>query len=191
MPVATIQLPAALVLIDLQKGVTALPTVHPAAGVLERSAALAVAFRERGLPVVRVRVAFSPDGGDALRTPVDAPPRGGTPGPEFSELSPEIGDGPTDLHIVKRQWDAFHGTELDLQLRRRGIVTVVYAGIATSIGVESTARHGRELGYTQVIASDAVTDLVQSAHDNALNTIFPRLARVDGTEAIVGALGRG
>jgi nicotinamidase-related amidase len=189
MPVETLELPAALVLIDLQKGIAALPTVHPVAGVLERSAALATAFRERGLPVVRVRVAFSPDGGDALRTPVDAAPPAREPAQDFSELSPEIGDGPTDLHIVKRQWDAFHGTELDLQLRRRGIVTVVYAGIATSIGVESTARHGRELGYTQVIASDAVTDLVQTAHDNAIDTIFPRLARVDRSEAIAGALG--
>jgi nicotinamidase-related amidase len=65
---------------------------------------------------------------------------------------------------------------------------VVYAGVATSIGVESTARHGRELGYAQVIASDAVTDMVASAHENALSTIFPRLARVDTTAAIVAAL---
>ncbi|MCW3001236.1 MAG: hypothetical protein JWQ20_534 [Conexibacter sp.] len=188
MPVTSLDLPAALVLVDLQKGVAALPTIHPTAAVLERSAALAAAFRERDLPVVRVRVAFSPDGGDALRTPVDAAPAAITPGPDFAELCPEIGDGPTDLHIVKRQWDAFHGTELDLQLRRRGMVTVVYAGIATSIGVESTARHGRELGYAQVIASDAVTDMVDTAHDNALTTIFPRLARLDSTDAIIAAL---
>jgi nicotinamidase-related amidase len=188
MPVETLKLPAALVLVDLQKGVAALPTVHPTAGVLERSAALAAAFRARELPVVRVTVAFSADGGDALRTPVDAPPPGGSHSADWAELCPEIGDGPTDVLIVKRQWDAFHGTELDLQLRRRGITTVVYAGIATSIGVESTARHGRELGYTQVIAADAVTDMKASAHANALDTIFPRLARVDTTEAIVAAL---
>jgi nicotinamidase-related amidase len=191
MPVDTLTLPAALVLIDLQKGVTAMPLVHPAADVLARSAELAAAFRARELPVVRVRVAWSPDRGDALKTPVDAAPAsaaGAVPGPEFSELCPEIGDGATDLHIVKRQWDAFYGTELDLQLRRRGMTTVVYAGIATSIGVESTARHGRELGYEQVIASDAVTDMVAGAHENAMTNIFPRLARVDSTAAIVAAL---
>ena len=162
-------------------------TVHPTDDILARSATLATAFRARDLPVVRVTVAFSPDFGEALHTAVDAP-SSFTPSPDAFELSPEVGDGPTDLLIVKRQWDAFHGTELDLQLRRRGITTVVYAGVATSIGVESTARHGRELGYTQVVASDAVTDMVASAHENAMSTIFPRLARVDTTAAIVEAL---
>ena len=61
---------------------------------------------------------------------------------------------PTDLVITKRQWGAFHGTELDLQLRRRGIRCIVLGGIATNIGVESTARAALELGYELVIAED-------------------------------------
>jgi nicotinamidase-related amidase len=175
----------ALVLIDLQQGITALPVVHPVDGVLANAARLARAFREKGRPVVRVRVAFSPDGGDVLTAPIDAPPPAVAAGPDFATLVPEVGDGPTDLHVTKRGWDAFHGTELDLQLRRRGIGTIVYAGISTSIGVESTARHGRELGYAQVFASDAMTDMVASAHDNALSIIFPRIGRVATTDAIV------
>jgi nicotinamidase-related amidase len=181
----------ALVLVDLQKGIAALPVVHPAAGVLANSARLAQAFRAQGAPVVRVRVAFSPDGGDALTAPIDAPPPAVTPGPDFAAYCEEIGDGPTDLHITKRGWDAFHGTELDLQLRRRGIDTIVYAGISTSIGVESTARHGRELGYGQVFARDAMTDMVASAHDHALSIIFPRIGRVTTTDAILGGVGDG
>ena len=183
-----IALPAALVLIDLQKGITARELAHPVDGVLERAAALAAAFRAHELPVVRVTVAFSPDGGDAIRTPVDAHGPAVAPGPDFAQLRPEIGDGPTDILITKRQWDAFYGTELDLQLRRRGIRTVVYAGVATSIGVESTARSGRERGYAQVIARDAVTDMVAAAHDNSVAVIFPRLARVRSTEEIVAAV---
>ena len=175
----------ALVLIDLQQGIAALPLVHPAADVLAAAARLAQAFRDAAAPVVRVRVAFSPDGGDALTAPVDAPPPAVAPGPGFATLCEEIGDGPTDLHLTKRGWDAFHGTELDLQLRRRGIDTIVYAGISTSVGIESTARHGRELGYGQVFVRDAMTDLVASAHDNSLSTIFPRIGRVTTTDAIV------
>lgn len=178
----------ALVLIDLQQGVTSLPLVRPAADVLTNAARLASAFRERGLPVVRVRVAFSPDGGDVLKAPIDSPPPAVGAGPDFATLNSEIGDGPTDIHITKRQWDAFYGTELDLQLRRRRIETVTYAGISTSIGVESTARHGRELGYAQLFARDAMTDMVASAHENALSVIFPRIGRVLTTEEIVAQL---
>ncbi|WP_394554866.1 isochorismatase family protein [Agromyces sp. MMS24-JH15] len=176
----------ALVLIDLQHGIAAMPLVHPVADVLAASARLTAAFREAGAPVVRVRVAFSPDGGDALSAAVDAPPPAVEPRSDFATLCEEVGDGPTDLHVTKRGWDAFHGTELDLQLRRRGVDTIVYAGISTSIGIESTARHGRELGYAQVFAADAMSDLVASAHDRALTVVFPRIGRVRTSDDLVG-----
>jgi len=80
--------------------------------------------------------------------------------------------------------------ELDLQLRRRKMTGIVLAGISTSIGVESTARHARELGYEVAVASDAVTDTVRAAHENSLQRIFPRLGQVDTTDAILGALAR-
>jgi nicotinamidase-related amidase len=189
MPVQQLDPRTALVLIDLQKGITAMPTVHPAERIIEQAARLARAFRERALPVVRVRVAFSPDGGDVLRARVDAPPPpSGARAADWAELREEIGTGPTDIVITKRQWDAFYGTELDLQLRRRKMTGIVLAGISTSIGVESTARHGRELAYEIAIASDAVTDVVREAHENSLTRIFPRLGQVDTTAAIIAAL---
>lgn len=187
MPVARLDDRTALVLIDLQKGITALPTVHPAAEVVGRAARLARAARERGLPVVRVRVAFSADGGDVVRARTDAPGPAITPAPDFADYDERVPDGPTDLLVTKRGWDAFHGTELDLQLRRRKITGVVLAGISTSIGVESTARSARERGYEIAVASDAVTDLVASAHENSLEVILPRIAQVDTTEAILAA----
>jgi nicotinamidase-related amidase len=189
MPISQLDARTALVLIDLQKGITALPTIESGDVIVQRAAALARAFRERDLPVARVRVAFSPDGGDMLRSRVDAPPHGGARGADWADLREEIGSGPHDIMITKRQWDAFYGTELDLQLRRRKITGIVLAGISTSIGVESTARHGRELGYEIAIARDAVTDTVREAHENSLTRIFPRLGQVDTTEAIIAALG--
>ncbi|HEY4897289.1 MAG TPA: hydrolase [Solirubrobacteraceae bacterium] len=188
MPVDSLKAGSALVLIDLQRGITALPTVHPADEVVERAARLAGAFRDHELPVVLVNVAFSPDGGDVLRARVDAQPPAVTQSADFAELRPELAQAPGDLRITKRGWDAFFGTELDLQLRRRGIEGIVLAGISTSIGVEATARSAHAHGYEVVVAADAVTDMSESAHRNSIETIMPRLARLGDTEAIIAAL---
>ncbi|MGH4034966.1 hydrolase [Actinomycetota bacterium Odt1-20B] len=169
----------ALVVIDLQKGITALPTVHPAAEVVERTGRLAAAFRERGLPVVLVRVT----GGAPGRT--DAPARGGELPADWAELEAGLGRADGDVVVTKQQWGAFYGTDLDLQLRRRGVTQVVLAGIATSIGVESTARAAHEHGYHVTVAVDAVTDMNAEAHRNSVERIFPRLGETDTTEAIL------
>jgi len=161
-----------------------------AAEVVSRAARLAAAFRERARPVALVRVAFSPDGGDVLRTRTDAQPPPMDIGPDFATLRDELGRSPDDLLIAKRGWDAFNGTELDLQLRRREIRSLVLGGIRTCISVESTARHAHGLGYELVDASDAVTDLDADLHRNSVEGIFPRLARVDTTDAIVAASAR-
>ncbi len=190
MPVTTLDPKTALVLIDLQKGILALPTVHPAAGVIAHAARLATAFRGAGLPVVLVNVAFSPDGGDRLRTRTDAPAPNLPFNPEFSELVPELTPQASDLRVTKRQWNAFYGTELDLQLRRRGVTGIVLGGIATSIGVESTARAAYERAYNLTLASDAMTDRDPMAHECSLTKIFPRLGEVGTTDTILPFLKR-
>jgi nicotinamidase-related amidase len=129
--------------------------------------------------VVLVRVDFASDYADALRQPVDQPmqrPAGGLP-PGWRDLPDGLAE-PGDLHIVKHQWGAFHGTELDLQLRRRGIGTLVIGGIATNFGVESTARQAWEHGYAVVLVEDACTTMSPDLHDMAVKFILPRIARV-------------
>ncbi|HEY2679032.1 MAG TPA: hydrolase [Steroidobacteraceae bacterium] len=174
---------SALVLIDLQKMVMAATLApHSAAAVYERSMRLAAAFRTAGALVVRVRVSFSPDFLDALRLPVDRPsnhsawPAGWD---EFPEPPPA-----SDLVITKRQWGAFHGTELDLQLSRRGINRIVLGGIATNMGVESTARAAAEHGYELVIAEDLCSSMSAEMHSFSFEHILPRLARITSAEAI-------
>src|SRR5450756_1007511 len=109
----------AFVVIDLQRGMVGAPTApHPAGDVVAHAAAVAVALRA--------------DGRDALRPQADTP--AWQPGPrpqDWAEIVPELGPEPGDLVITKRQWGAFYGTELDLQLRRRGIDTILLAGIST------------------------------------------------------------
>jgi nicotinamidase-related amidase len=171
---------SALVLIDLQKGIlgSALTPVT-SQDLVVRGQALAGRFRSAKAPVVLVNVAFSPDGADMLRQPVDQArpiPAGGLPA-GWSEFPSGLMQ-PGDLQITKRQWGAFHGTELDLQLRRRGVRTIVLGGVATQIGVESTARQAYEHGYELIIVKDATTSSDLEGHDMSMKHIMPKLGRI-------------
>lgn len=170
----------AVVLIDLQNGIIGMPLApHTGAEVLATGSDLAQRFRAAGAPVVLVRVGWAPDFADALRQPVDQPmsrPTGG-----FPEGWSDLADGlasPDDILIVKRQWGAFHGTELDLQLRRRGVKTIVLGGVATNFGVESTARQAWEHGYDLVVVEDAAASLSAEMHAFSIEKIIPRIGRV-------------
>jgi nicotinamidase-related amidase len=189
MPATNLDPKTALVVIDLQKGIVGLPTVSPLApDVIANAARLVEAFRAKGLPVVLVTVGPSEDGGDSLRPRAQAapPPRPWTA--EFAEPVPEMVPRRGDILVRKRSPNAFYGTELDLQLRRRGVTGIVLCGIATSIGVDTTARGANERGYNVTFATDAMCDLVPEIHDFELARIFPRLGELDTTDAILGLL---
>ena len=180
----------ALVLIDLQQGILPYAKApYDGAAVLAQAVPLAAAFHARQSPVVRVKVGFSADGGDVLKAIVDAPNPAGAPPSNWLDDPADLPTQPGDITIVKRQWGAFHGTELDLQLRRRGIRTIVLAGIATAIGVESTARFAWELGYDIVFAEDATSGPDADMHANSFGKVFPRLGRVRTTAQVLAALG--
>jgi nicotinamidase-related amidase len=176
----------ALILIDLQKGIVARQFApYSGEAVLAKGKELARRFRVAKAPVVLVNVAFAPDFSDALKAPVDQPmqaPPGGFP-QDWSELVDGLAEA-SDLKVTKRQWGAFYGTDLDLQLRRRGVTTVVIGGIATNMGVESTARAAHEHGYAVVLAEDAATSLSAEMHAFAFEHIFPHLGRVAKADAI-------
>ena len=180
---------AALIVIDLQRGIVARQGApHTPAEVVERCARLAEAFRSEKALVVLVHVAFSDDDRDRLRPEADSAAPSGPMPAEWSEIVPEIGPRPGDLVITKRQWGAFYGTALELQLRRRGIRTLVFGGIATNFGVESTARDAYERGFEQLFVEDAMTGLTANAHEFAVTTIFPRMGRVRRTDEVLASL---
>ncbi len=181
----------AVVVVDLQKGIvgrTCAP--HPTSMVVTHTARILDAARRAAARVVLVHVGAAADGGDRLTPEADQPMHGGTPlPPDWSELIPELKQQPTDLVILKRQWGAFYGTDLDLQLRRRDLTTLVLCGIATEFGVESTARDAYERGYRLVLVEDAMTGLSAESHSNAIERIFPRIGRIRSTDQVVAALG--
>jgi nicotinamidase-related amidase len=185
MPLTTLDPKPALVVIDLQKGIVSvptIPTVHPIADIVQRASNLATAFRNHGLPVVLVNVAGRAPG----RT--DAPRPDVTPPPDSADLVPELNPQPTDHRVTKTRWGAFHQTSLDAHLRDLGVTQIVLSGVATSIGVESTARAAYDLGYNVVLATDAMTDRNAAAHENSVTRIFPRLGETATTTEILSKL---
>jgi nicotinamidase-related amidase len=177
----------ALVLVDLQKGVLRGQFApHSSAEVVERSARLARAFRQKGLPVVLVNVI----GGVAGRTE-DPPRQGGSPPPaDWTEIVEELDPQPSDIRISKRGQGAFYETGLHDELRKRGVTQVLLAGVATSRGVESTARSAYQRGYNVTLVTDAVSDGDAEAHNGSLRHVIPHIAESDTLDAVLGLLER-
>lgn len=182
MPLTMLDSRSALVAIDLQKGIVGLPLAHDVAPVIAKAKLLADAFRARGLPVVWVNVA----GGAPGRT--EQPPRSGEMPADWAELVAELDAQPADHRVTKKTWGAFTATDLHAYLQSHGVTQVVLLGVATSIGVESTARFASELGYNVSLVADAMADLRAEAHQNSLERIFPRLGEVGSSDEVLALL---
>lgn len=185
MPLTTIDPKTALIVIDLQKGILTMPAAHPVDDVLQRAATLAKSFRSHDQPVVLVNVT----GGAPGRTDAGSTARP-TPPPDWADLADELDAQPHDHRVTKLTWGAFHGTSLQEHLHGLGVTQVVIVGVATSIGVESTARSAHEHGYHVVLATDAMTDPNAEAHQNSVERIFPRLGETATTQEVLDMLDR-
>ncbi len=181
----------ALLVIDLQKGIVERPGAKPYDSdfVVKNAIKLAEVFRKNKMQIFLVRVTPSPDKKDGLKPIMDIPVTSSQEvSSNWNTIIPELGPREEDIVITKRQWGAFYGTELDLQLRRRGIDTLVLCGISTNIGVESTARFAYEYGYQQIFVEDAMTAHSKEGHSATVTLVFPRIGRVRKTEDILSEL---
>lgn len=182
MPLTTLDPKTALIVIDLQQGIVALPTAQPTDVIVARAAALADAFRKHHLPVVLVNVAGgAPGRAEQIRNIADLPAG-------WTDLVPALNQQPSDHLVTKKTWGAFTGTNLAAYLKDQGVTQIVIAGVATSIGVESTARHAHELGFNVTLAIDAMADLRADAHTNSITNIFPRLGETGSAREIIDLL---
>ncbi len=181
MPLSQVDASAALVVIDMQKGVLALPTVHSTADILGRVAELAKAFRARNLPVVLVDVAGRAPGRTDLASSFNPPA-------DWRELPPELDVQPTDGRATKFNVGAFYGTSLEMVLRRQGVTQVILVGVSTSSGVEATARAAYDHGYNVVTVVDAMTDTDADNHRHSIEKIFPKIGQITTTEAVLNLL---
>ncbi len=182
MAVTVLDPETALIVVDLQKGIVGQVMAHPTDVVVARAARLAAVFRAHALPVVLVTVhGGAPGRSEQRRNFSDRPA-------DWAELVPELKPQTGDYRVGKRTWGAFTGTGLEGLLRAQDVTQVVIAGIATSIGVESTARQAHELQFNVTLACDAMTDFSREAHDHSVQRIFPRLGETATTEEIVARL---
>lgn len=183
MALTTLDPHTALLVVDLQKGIVALPTIHPMAGIIDRARALTTAFREHGLPVVLINVdGVAPGRTEHPRVDLTAFPE------DWAVLAPELDRQPSDIVVTKHTWGAFANTDLEQQLKARGVTQVVVLGVATGSGVEATARQAYEAGFNVTLAIDAMTDIRPEAHDYSLKNVFPRLGESGTAEEIITLL---
>jgi nicotinamidase-related amidase len=182
MPVTTLDPRTALVVIDLQQGIKAFAPAETFAEVVKKAADLADAFRARNLPVVLVNVT----GGAPGRN--EDPPRTWAFGDDFADLLPELNQQPSDHVVTKKTWGAFANTGLEAWLKGQGVTQIVLCGVATSIGVESTARAAYDYGFNLTLAVDAMTDRNADAHADVITRVFPRLGETGKTQDIIALL---
>jgi nicotinamidase-related amidase len=163
MPLTTLDRNTALIVIDLQKGIV----------------------NGKNLAVVLVNVAGRAPG----RTE-----QGPRSNPSFSEgwtdLLPQLDQQPSDIVVTKRSWGAFATTDLEAQLKARGVTQVVVTGVVTSGGVEATARQAYEQGFHVTLALDAMTDMRGEAHEHSIRNVFPRIGETGLTKEIISLLER-
>jgi nicotinamidase-related amidase len=183
MPFSTLDPKTALIVVDLQKGITGLELAHPTEDVVARSVALIKAFRRHDLPIVLVNVAGSPPG----RTDRGAGDMRGFPD-GWTDLVPELDRQPQDIVVTKYARGAFSNTGLAERLRDLGVTQVVIVGISTSSGVESTARQAHEHGFHVTLPVDAMTDAALDSHEHSLGKIFPRIAETGSTDELLRLL---
>lgn len=181
MPLTTIDETPALVVVDLQIGIVAMPAPQ-IPEVVANSARLADAFRARGWPVVLINVEAAPGGRS------DQNPTGGARilSPDTLSITPELGEG--DVLITKHTRGAFHETELEAWLAERGVTQIFLTGIATGSGVEETGREGFARGLNIVTVTDAMTDSDPEIHDFCVRKVFPKWSETATTDELLAAL---
>lgn len=183
MPLTALDLVTALIVVDLQKGIAGYPLVHPLAEIIRRTRELIDAFRENDLPVVLVNVA-----GRAPGRTEQGVRSSQTLTKGWTELLPELGRQSGDIVVTKHSWGAFATTNLEQQLKARGVTQVVVTGVVTSVGVEATARQAYEQGFNVTFALDAMTDVSEEAHVYSIANVFPRLGEIGSTQEILSLI---
>ncbi len=175
----------ALLLIDMQRnafeGDEPRARLLRASGVAERLAGVVAAARAAGALVVYVYATSRADGTDQVALPIQGGmsgrgrPAEGSPAWEVIDaLRPELGD----YRVIKRRRNAFHGTDLDLLLRARGITTLLVGGQRTTIGVEGTVRDAFDRDYAAIVLSDGCGGVPDDEQRWAMERVFPGMARV-------------
>ena len=178
----------ALLVIDLQGSLSQPTYPRTTDDVVASTIELIAAVREVGVTVIHIRAGNESDGRDWIfaDTEDDRPRR--VWALEDMRFDPRVEPQDSDIVITKRQWGAFYDSGLELQLRRRGLDTLVLSGIATNFAVESTARDGWQRGFRLLFVEDAMAGLAPGDHEFAFSRIFPRIGRIISASELIDVM---
>ena len=109
--------------------------------------------------------------------------RAGTPGADYYRVAPR----PGDIEIQKPLFSSFVGTDLEAQLRARGVDTLVMAGLTTDCCVDCTARDAFHRGFHVFVVQDACSAYGEALHKAALSGLEKNVALLTTTEAVAQA----
>ncbi|WP_132049345.1 isochorismatase family cysteine hydrolase [Curtobacterium sp. PhB136] len=159
--------------------------------VLAAATAAVSAARERGIPVVFVRVAFRPGAPEAAPTNKmfgRMRERIAYQTPGSTQIHSAFGVGDDDIVVTKLRVSAFAGSDLEVLLRGLEVRDLVLAGIATSGVVLSTLRQAADLDFGLTVLADACSDGDPEVHRVLLEKVFPRQAEVTTTAGWTASL---
>ncbi|WP_373468455.1 isochorismatase family cysteine hydrolase [Acidianus infernus] len=142
---------------------------------LQKLKELISAARQYNVPIVYTKITPLPE---RFQPPYMR--RSFNPGDIVKEVYPLEGD----VVLNKNTTSIFVGTNFELMLRNAGIQAIVFTGIATDIGVETSARHAQALGYLPVIAREAVSSSDKDAHERSLINMSKLMLVLDNKEII-------
>jgi nicotinamidase-related amidase len=159
--------------------------------ILKNLQRLLAGARRAGLTTFYPSGAHAADGSDTVErltdTDMDLAPLGSADKPirphfhkgsKDSEIAPELAPAPGDVVVPKNRWSSFYQTNLELQLRVRGIDTIVIAGGSTDVGIASTVFSARDMDLGIVVIRDACFSMRGSNNEFFMERVFPRMGRV-------------
>ncbi len=181
----------ALLVMDFQPGITGrIPDVGP---LLERVRRAIADVRGHGGTIGYVRVAFTEQDWAAIPAGAMFSYVGQNRLMHHEDPSTAIHDDlapePGDVVVRKTRVGAMFTTDLDRQLRDRGLDTLVLAGLSTSGVVLSTVIEATDRDYKLYVLSDGTDDTDAEMRDFLLGKVFPRRAEVIDTGTLRALLG--
>jgi nicotinamidase-related amidase len=159
--------------------------------ILPNMQTLLAGARGVGMTVFYPSGAHAPDGSDSVDrltdTDMELAPGGSADKPirphfhagsRQAEIAPELAPAEGDVVVLKQRWSSFFQTNFELQLRVRGIHSIVIAGGSTDVGIASTVFAARDLDYGIVVVRDCCYSTRGPNNDFFMDRVFPRMARV-------------
>ena len=105
-----------------------------------------------------------------------------------AEVAPELAPAKGDVMVPKHRWNSFFQTDLELQIRVRGIVNIIICGGSTDVGIASTVFAARDLDFGIVVARDACFSARGNNNEFFMDRVFPRMSRVMNVDDIVALM---